>query len=174
MCAPALGAIGAIASLAGSAVGAMGQAQQADAQAEQMERNAVVAKINARTERQKGNFEQEKISDKYQKNMSEGMAAASASGIDPFFGSAALTIFGEGAYNRAQDKNAAYISAESAAVGNENKARDLEAQAEATRKGGKMAAAGSFLSGVAGAVKGFGGGGGGALAPVSVSGGEGW
>ena len=160
MCLPALGAVGAIASVAGSAVSAMGAKSQADAQANQMEFNATVAKINARTERQKGMVQQEQINDKYERQISTGIAAAGASGVDPYFGSAALVIFGENAENRAMDRNNAYVSAESAAVANENKARDLQAQADATRKGGKMAAAGTFLSGVAGAVGGLGKGGG--------------
>lgn len=156
MCLPALAAVGAIASVAGSAVSAMGAKQQADAQAAQLEYNATVAKINARTERQKGLVEQEKITDKYDKQISTGIAQAGASGVDPYFGSAALVIFGENAENRALDRNNAYVNAESAAVANENKARDLEAQASATRKGGKMAAAGTFLSGIGGAVGGLG------------------
>jgi len=178
MCLPALGVIGAVASLAGSAVSAMGASQQADAQANQMEYNATVAKINARSERQKGYVEQEKIIDKYERQMSTAQAAAGASGVDPYFGSAALVIFGENAENRALDRNNAYVSAEGAAVAHENKARDLEAQAAATRKGGKMAAAGTFLSGIAGAVGGLGkagGGGGGTFGvPQTVYGGEGW
>ena len=177
MCLPALGAVGAVASLAGSAVSAMGAKSQADAQANQLEYNSQVARINARTERQKGMVEQERIDMKYDKREGEALAAAGASGVDPGYGSAALVIFGEGAFHKSLDKNQAYINAEGAAVGHENKARDLEAQAQATRKAGSYSAAGSFLSGVAGAVKGFGGGGGGsggALTPMTVYGGEGW
>lgn len=172
MCVPALAAVGAVASLAGSAVGAMGQKQQADAQANQLEHNATVARINARSERQKGMADQERINEKYGRQQSEGVAAAAASGVDPGYGSAALVIFGENAENRALDRNNAYISAEGAAVAHENKARDLSAQADSTRKGGKIAAAGSFLSGLGGAVgalgKGFSGG------AATTTGGEGW
>lgn len=183
MCLPALGAIGAVASLAGSVVGAMGAKSQADAQANSMEYNATVAKINARTERQKGMVEQERLDMKYDKQRGEALAAAAGSGVDPYYGSAALTIFGEGALHRSMDKNMAYINAEGQAVGLENKARDLETQAAAARKAGSYAAAGSFLSGVAGAVGGLGkmggfGGGGGygdrALTPLTVYGQEGW
>ena len=172
MCLPALGAIGAVASLAGSAVSAMGASQQADAQANQLEYNSTVAKINARSERQKGHVEQEKIIDKGRRVESEGIAAAGASNIDPYFGSAALSIFGENAENVAMDRNNAYVNAEGAAIANENKARDLEAQAQATRKGGKTAAFGTFLGGIGGAIgtlgKGFTGG------AQTTSGGEGW
>lgn len=172
MCLPALGAIGAVASLAGSAVSAMGASQQADAQANQLSYNATVAKINARSERQKGAVEQEKIVDKGRRLESEGIAAAGASGIDPYFGSAALAIFGENTENMAMDRNNAYVNAEGAAVANENKARDLQAQADATRKGGKTAAMGTFLGGLGGAIgslgKGFTGG------AATVGGGEGW
>jgi hypothetical protein len=150
----------------------MGASQQADAQANQMEYNATVAKINARSERQKGYAQQESIVDKGLRTQSEGLAAAGASGIDPHFGSAALVIFGENTENMAMDRNNAYISAEGAAIGHENKARDLEAQASATRKGGKTAAFGTFLGGIGGAIgqlgKGFNGG------AARVDGGEGW
>lgn len=169
MCLPA---VAAVAGLAGSAVSAMGASQQADAQASQMEYNATISKINARSERQKGGVEQEKITDKGIRLQSEAMAAAGASGIDPTYGSAALTIFGENTENMAMDRNNAYVNAEGAAIGHENKARDLEAQAAATRKGGKMAAAGTFLGGLGGAIGGLGKGFSGGAA--TVGGGEGW
>jgi hypothetical protein len=156
-------AIGLVAGIAGSAVSAMGAMQQADAQAKSMEYNATVAKINARTERQKGAAEQEKIGIKYDRAEGTGIANAAKGGVDPTYGSAALTIFGTNWQDRQMDQGTAYTNAESAAVGNENKAKDLEAQAAATRKAGKIAAAGSFLSGIAGAAKGFSGGGGSSL-----------
>lgn len=150
----------------------MGASQQANAQASQMEYNATISKINARSERQKGYAEQEKIVDKGMRLQSEGIAAAGASGVDPTYGSAALVIFGENTENMAMDRNNAYVNAEGAAIGHENKARDLEAQASATRKGGKMAAAGTFLGGLGGAIgqygKSF------ARGAATVSGGEGW
>lgn len=153
-------AVGAIAGLAGSAVSAMGAMQQANAQAATMEHNATVAKINARQNRMQGAVEQEKLGVKYDRVEGTGIANAAKGGVDPTYGSAALTIFGTNWQDRVMDQGTAYTNAESAAVGNENKAKDLEAQAAATRQGGKIAAAGSFLSGIAGTIKGFGTGGG--------------
>jgi hypothetical protein len=152
-------AIGLVAGLAGSAVSAMGAMQQADAQAKQLEHNAQVAKINARQNRMQGAAEQEKLGIKYDRAEATGIVNAAKGGVDPSYGSAALTIFGSNWADRQMDQGTAYTNAESAAVGNENKAKDLEAQAASTRKAGKIAAAGSFLSGIAGAAKGFSGGG---------------
>lgn len=149
MCGPA---IGMVAGLAGSAVSAMGTMSAANAQASQMEYNATVSKINARSNREEGYAKQEDIGLKADKLEGQSIAAAAGSGVDPFYGSAAHVIFGEGGQVEAQDKGRAYIAAESAAVGNENKARDLEAQAPATRKAGKFAAAGTFLSGLGSAI----------------------
>ena len=153
-------AVGAIAGLAGSMVSAMGAKQQADAQAQQMEYNATVSKINARQNRMQGMAEQEKLGMKYDKVEGTGIANAAKGGVDPTYGSAALTIFGSNWQERTMDQGTAYVNAESAAVGNENKAKDLEAQAASTRQAGKIAAAGTFLSGIAGTIKGFGGSGG--------------
>lgn len=152
MCLPA---VAAVAGLAGSAVSAMGAKSQADAAANQAEYNAQVARINAQSERYKGGVEQERIGQRAFELREQGIAAAGASGVDPFFGSAAQVIFGEGGEKAAQDKNTAYINAEGAAVGHENKARDLEAQAKAQRKAGSIAAGGTFLSGIAGAASGY-------------------
>ena len=149
MCAPM---IGMVAGLAGSAISAMGAASQASGQAAQMEYNATVAKINARSQRQEGYAKQEDIGRKAEIRQGEAIANAAKGNVDPSYGSAAQVIFGEGGQVAAQDKGRAYIAAESAAVGNENKARDLEAQAASTRKAGKFAAAGSFLSGIGGAL----------------------
>lgn len=164
MCIPALAAVGAIASVAGSAVSAMGAKSQADAQANQAEYNAKVARINAQSERYKGGVEQERIHEKAEQLQGQGLAAAGGSGIDPYFGSAALVIFGEGGEKAQLDKNTAYVNAEGAAVGHENRARDLETQAEGYRKAGKYAMTGSFLSGIAGGIgavsRGMSGGGG--------------
>lgn len=173
MCAPmALAPLGAIASVAGAAVSAKGQQMQADAQANSMAYNAAVSRINARSERQKGFVEQENIGMKADKTRSEGIAAAGASGVDPYYGSAAMVIFGEGKFAETVDKNIAFTNAEGAAVGHDNKARDLDAQAAATRKAGKMAAAGTFLSGLSGAIGSLGkmGGGGGGI--PALGGGE--
>ncbi len=147
MCAPmALG-------LVGAAVSAAGAMAQANSQAAAAEYNATVAKINARSERQKGGADQERIGAKYDKVEGQAIAAAAKGGLDPNYGSAALTIFGEGFEDREKDKANAYVNAEGAAVGNENKARDYEAQAKAHRQAGMFGAASSFLGGISGAVK---------------------
>lgn len=146
MCAPAIGLIGA-------AVSAAGSMASANAQAAQSRYNATVARINARTERQKGGVEQEKLEQKHDRLEGQSIAAAAKGGVDPGFGSAALAIFGENFEERAMDKNNAYINAESAAVANENKARDLEAQASAQKKAGAIGAASTFLGGLGGLAK---------------------
>ena len=149
--------------LIGAAVSAAGAMAQAQSQAATHDYNAQVEKINARQKRFEGHREQEQISRKYDRVEGEGIANASKGGVDPGYGSAALTIFGEGALNRSLDRNAAYVSAESEAVAHENKARQEEAQAKAARTAGAFGAASSFLSGLGGAVKGGAGGGGSSL-----------
>ena len=129
----------------------------AKGQAQQAEYNATVARINARTERQKGFVQQEQIGQKYDKIQGEGIANAAGNGTDPSYGSAALVIFGEGGMNRSGDQGRAYVNAESNAVGHENKARDLEMQAKNARQAGMFGAATSFLGGLGGALKGAGG-----------------
>jgi hypothetical protein len=149
--------LSAVTSLAGAAASASGQKQAAEAEARQLEYNSQVARINARTERQKGVAEQEKIADKYERQEGQAIAAAGKSGVDPLFGSAALVIFGEGGTNRESDVATSVVNAEAAATANINKAKDLEAQAAAKRQAGQIAAQGTFLSGLGGAVGGLGG-----------------
>ena len=155
--------IGAIAGLAGSAVSAMGQMQQSKAQAQKEEYEAKVAKINARSERQMSYAKQEDIARKSKKEQGQGIALASKANIDPSFGSAALVIFGENAFAKSMDTNRQFIEGESKAVAYENKAKALEHSAANHRQAGKIAAAGTFLSGLGGAAKGMGGGGGGGM-----------
>lgn len=157
MCVPALGAV---VGVIGSVVSGIGAAQQANAQAQKDEYDAKVAKINARSERQQSYSKQEDIGAKYDKQRGQSIALAAKGGVDPSYGSAALVIFGENAFAESVDKGRQYISGESAAVAQENKARELEYSAQQNRKAGKIAAASSFLSGLGGAVKGFSGGGG--------------
>ena len=153
-------AIGAVIGLAGAAVSGIGAMQQSKAQAQQDEYNAKVAKINARQARMVSYAKQEDIGAKYEKQRGEGIALASKGGVDPAYGSAALVIFGENAFAETTDKNRQYIEGESQAVAEENKAKALEASAANHRQAGKIAAASSFLSGLGGAAKGMGGGGG--------------
>ena len=150
MCVPALGMV---VGLAGSAVSAMGAMSAAKADADQKDYNATVAKINARLKRQEGLTKQEDIGMKADRVRGQATAAAADGNIDPGYGSAAQVIFGEGAFAEATDKNRAFLTAESGAVGDENKAKDLEAQAKATRQAGAFSAAGSFLGGLGGAFK---------------------
>lgn len=146
-------ALGMVAGLAGSAISAVGAMQSANAQAAQADYNATVAEINARSARQEGAAKQEDIGRQADKIEGAGIANAAKGGIDPFYGSAAQVIFGEGAFAESVDKGRAYTAAESQAVGQENKARDLRGQASAMRKAGAYAAAGSFLSGLGGSLK---------------------
>lgn len=150
MCLPAIGLIGA-------AVSAAGAVAQASAQAQAANYNAAVEKINARQKRFEGAREQERVSDKYAKVEGEGIANASKAGIDPNYGSAALVIFGDNAFNKSLDMNTAYINAESEAVAHENKAKQYEAEAKAAKTAGMFGAASSFLSGLGGAAKSGGG-----------------
>ncbi len=150
MCLPLIGLIGA-------AVSAVGAVAQASAQAQQAKYNAEVERINAQQARYKGAADQEAISHKYGKTQGEALSQAGASGIDPTFGSAALVIFGENAFGKSMDQNAAYINAETTAVAHENKARELDFQAKNARTAGMFGAASSFLSGLGGAVKSAGG-----------------
>lgn len=164
MCVPA---IGAVAGIAGSVVSAMGAAQQADAQANQMEHNAKVARINARSSRFEGQAAREQAVPKQEAVRGQLISSAGKNNVDPFFGSA-LAIFGANEQAYIQDQNNRYLSAESKAVGDENKARDLEAQAKAVRSSKGTTMASSILSGLgsaAGSLKGSVGGssGGGAL-----------
>ena len=135
---------------------AIGAKQQAEAQAQQDEYAAKVEKINARSRRWEGMKEQESIGDKYDRAQGQQIAAAAKGGVDPNFGSAALLIFGENHQDRLQDQDNTYLRAESAAMAHENKATAYEKSAENHRKAGKIAAAGSFLSGIAGAAGGLG------------------
>ena len=141
MCGPAIGLIGAGVSAMGSMMAAQGQAAQA-------EYNAKVERINARTTRQTGYVEQERLGGKYDKLQGQAITNASKGGVDTIYGSAALAIFGENEATRAADKGTSYINHEGKAVGHENRARDLETQAKNHRQAGMFGAASSFLGGL--------------------------
>lgn len=149
MCVPMLGMV---AGLAGSMVSAMGAKSAADGEANQMEYNAKVKKINAQHDRFVGAQKQEEIGAATDKKVSTQFAGYAAGGVDPGYGSATSVIF-ETEFAGTSDQNKTYIAAESSAVGNENQARDLEAQAKNKRKAGSIAAAGSLLGGLGGAFK---------------------
>jgi hypothetical protein len=73
MCGPMLG-------IAGAAVGAMGTMMQANAQANAAEYNAKVEKINARSRRQEGLQQSERIADKYDDLKGKQQASYSKAG----------------------------------------------------------------------------------------------
>ena len=165
MCFPA---VGAVFGLIGSAVSAAGAAAQANAQANQMEYNAKVADINAKTARSEGLYEADKIDDKYDRIGGEQITAATKGGVVPGTGSAALLRFDDTVRNSWLDQSTAIWNKETEAIGYENKAQDLRAQASATRSAGKIGAAGSFLSGLSGAVRSFGSSGGGVGSTLTI------
>jgi hypothetical protein len=153
MCLPAAGAVF---GLLGSAVSAMGSMAQANAAAANAEYNAKVEKINARSRRQEGLQESERIGEKYNQLQGQQTAGYAKAGVDPFYGSA-LRIVQDTWESRGIDQGTNYTKAESAAVGHENKATQYEYEAKSQRQAGRIGAASSFLSGLSGAVKGFGG-----------------
>lgn len=146
MCGPAIGLIGA-------GVSAMGSMMAANGAASQAEYNAQVERINARTTRQQGYVEQERLGGKYDKLQGQAITAASKGGIDASYGSAALAIFGDNEATRSADKGTSYINHEGKAVGHENRARDLDAQAKNQRTAGMFGAASSFLGGLGNVAK---------------------
>lgn len=137
---PALGMVG-------SMVSAVGQQAQANAQAGQMQYNATVARLNATTERRQGVAESERLHSRYDRQGGAQVAALAKAGVDVGSGSAAL-VRAENERNRWLDVNTAVWNRETAAVGFENKARDLDAQAKATKKAGGIAMASTFLTGL--------------------------
>lgn len=149
MCFPAMGLIGA-------AVSAVGSMAAASAGAAQDKYNAQVARINANTARQTGQADAARITDKYDKLEGQQRVAAAKSGIDPSSGSAALIIAQENARNSWLDTSNAIWNKETEAVGYENKARDLEAQAKAKKQAGMFSAGSSFLSGLTRSMRGAG------------------
>jgi hypothetical protein len=157
-------AAGPIIGLMGSAMSAVGAQAQAGAQASQMRHNAAVARINANTARAQGVAEVERISTKYDRLAGAQVAAYGRAGVDPGSGSAAIVR----AATRGDewlDSNTAIWNRETEAVGFENKARDLDAQAKATKKAGNIAMVSTFLTGLGKAATG-----GGAGSPLLLSG----
>jgi hypothetical protein len=147
MCAP-MAAIG----LIGSVVSAAGSMAQANAAAAANEYSSTVEKINARSRRQEGLQESERIAEKYDDLKGKQRAGYAKSGIDPFYGSA-LAIFTDTEEARGTDQSTNYINAESKAVAHENKAKQYEYEAKAQRRAGAIGAASSFLSGLGGVAK---------------------
>lgn len=140
-------AMGPMLGLVGSAVSAIGAQAQANAQASQMEYNAAVARINRDVARRQGLSESERIARRYRTITGQQTSAYGRAGVVPTSGSAAL-VLGETARNDWMDQSTAIWNRETEAIGFENKARDLEAQAKATRKGGGLAVASTFLTGL--------------------------
>lgn len=143
MCAPVIGILAA----GLSAAGAM---QQANAQAAQAKYNSQVEEINARTARQEGQLRADKLEDQYQSQRAEGRVSAAKSGLNPAAGSAALVIDQESFRNQRADELATIWNSETQAVGHENKATGLRAEAKAYKQAGMIGAASTFLGGLKG------------------------
>jgi hypothetical protein len=159
--APVIGLLSAGLSAAGSMASANAQAQQA-------EYNAAVARINRDTARLQGSSEADRLAQKYRGIEGQQVAAYGRDGrggVLPTSGSAAL-VRGETGRNAWLDESTAIWNRETEAIGFDNKAKDLEAQAKAARQAGAIGAAGSFLTGL-GRV---GSGGGGAGSPLQITG----
>jgi hypothetical protein len=142
MCGPMIG-------IAGAAVSAIGTMAQANAQANAAEYNAKVEKINARSRRQEGLQQSERISDKYDDLKGKQNAAYAKAGVDPFFGSA-LAIFTDTSESEGSDQDTNYVNAESRATAHENKAKQYEYEAKTQRQAGMIGAASGMLSGLKG------------------------
>jgi hypothetical protein len=162
MCLPLLG-------LVGAAISAAGTMASANAQAQQDKYNAKVARINAHTARQQGNYEADQKEDEYQKVAGEQTAGYAKAGIDPTGGSPDI-VKAQSYANSWMDQHTAIWNRETEAVGFENQAQALEYSAKQTKKAGALGAASSLVGGLAGAAKGFGGGGGGFFSPISITG----
>lgn len=127
---------------------AVGTVVTGQAQAKQMEYNAKVAEINAQTARQQGEYEADRIEDEYQRKQAQQRVAALKSGVDPGSGSAALIIDQETSRNSWLDQMTTVWNRETQAVGFENKAKDLKAQASSTKTGSYISAASSIIGGM--------------------------
>lgn len=127
---------------------AVGTVVTGQAQAKQMEYNAKVAEINAQTARQQGEYEADRIEDEYQRKQAQQRVAALKSGVDPGSGSAALIIDQETSRNSWLDQMTTVWNRETQAVGFENKAKDLKAQASSTKTGSYISAASSLIGGM--------------------------
>ena len=149
MCVPMLGMV---AGLAGWMVSAMGAMSQSKAEADAARRAAITAKINAQQDRYVGAQKQEDIGGATDKKVGGAVAGFGKNGVDAGYGSAASLIF-ETEFAGQSDKDRTYIAAESSAVGNENKARDLEAQAASKRKAGPLSFLAALGSGIGGTFK---------------------
>jgi hypothetical protein len=126
---------------------AIGTQAEASAKAGTMGYNAEVARISARTARLQGTAEVERISTKYDRLEGTQVAGYGRAGIDPNSGSA-LLVRASSRRDEWLDSNNAIWNRETEAVGFENKARDLDAQAKATKKAGNIAMVSTFLTGL--------------------------
>lgn len=142
MCGPALG-------LVGAAVSAVGAVAQANAASNAANYNAAVEKINARSRRQEGYRESERINEKYDNLQGRQTAGYAAAGVDPFFGSA-FSVFADTETSREIDQGTNFVNAESRAVGHENKAKQYEYEAKTQRQAGMINAASSLIGGLKG------------------------
>lgn len=132
----------------GALVSAVGAVAGAQAQASQMKYNAEVAEINAKTARQQGQYEADRIEDEYQRKQATQRVQALKSGVDPGYGSASIIIDQETPRNSWLDQQTSIWNRETQAVGFENKAKDLRAQASATKTAGFLSAGSSIIGGL--------------------------
>lgn len=139
----------------GAVVNAVGTLAGAAAQQQQAEYNAQVAKINAETARQQGQYEADRINDKYQRQQATARVQALKSGVDPGYGSASIIIDQETARNSWLDQMTSVWNRETQATGFDNKAKEYKMQANNAMIGGAFGAAGSLLGGVGKAMGGF-------------------
>lgn len=151
MCLPAAGAIF---GLLGSAVSAAGAMSAAQGQAQQLEYNAKVAEINARSARSQGFYEADQVNDEYNKISGQQTVRAAKAGIRGV--PAAVVV--DTAADSYLDQMTKMWNRETEAVGFENKAEDFRMQAKNVRQAGKFNAASSIIGGFKGLASGGGGG----------------
>lgn len=135
--------------IVGAAIGAVGSLASASAASNQAKYNAKVAEINARTARQQGQFEADKIEDDYERARATQRVSAAKAGVDAGHGSAALIINQETERNSWLDQTTQIWNRETQAVGFENKAQQHRQEARAAKIGGYFSAASSMIGGMA-------------------------
>jgi hypothetical protein len=139
----------------GARVAAAGQRAAGEAQAQQAEYEAKVADYNATTTRMEGLSKAEGIAREGASMAASQRAAAAASGRNPDVGSPSLVI-ADSAKNNTLDQLTTLWNSNTAAQNYEHQSAGLKVQADNTRRASKVAARGTFLSGLGSAAKGFG------------------
>lgn len=144
---PALAAMGGGSALAGAAtaVGVVGQIYQGYAQAAQYKSAANLAETNARLTRQQTNAAEEAQRRQNALRMGEVRASAAESGFDPSAGSL-LNLQTKTAAELELDALTNRYRGELEAIGLQNEAKQLRANARAARTSGFLNAAGTVFS----------------------------